>query len=375
MPNIVTISIRISFPLSREPLSVVPIDLLFLHLVLPYTLQYFRPRKFLKQNSVHVWKFLAAQFRLTSYLFGGRHPAEEVDGYQTRLFGSESYGFAAVRTGTFRRVPNSDNVALVKGQPATVQVDEVGNPVNEKEKRLMQMQDAEAEKNKRNIKDDYTIVYIPPHFRWRAIAFVAAIWLICSTGLAASLAIPILLGRGFFRLFLPYEVHDGYSFVAGFYLLWTCWLINSAIDRMDRHRQRRGGGQERADLALYFVKRSLLWSAQAAYMAICLGVIIPTLIAIVMELYLILPIRHELHPDSRPRLRIVDMWALGLMYTKIMLRVQRVQPRGRIAQGVEAVSSLDFFCYACTLNGSVRFVEMAGPIRIPSEQRRKSSAH
>jgi E3 ubiquitin-protein ligase MARCH6 len=235
-------------------------------------------------------------------------------------------------------VPNSDNVALVKGQPATVEVDETGEPVNDKEKRLMQVQDAEAERNKRNIKDDYTIVYMPPHFRWRAISFVAAIWLICSTALASSLAIPILLGRGFFKLFLSYDVHDGYSFFAGFYLLWTCWLINNAIERMDRHRQRRGGGQERADLALYFIKRSLLWSAQAVYMAFCLGVIIPTLIAIIMELYLILPIRHELHPGPKPRIRIVDMWALGLIYTKILLRVQRVRPRGRIALGVDDVS-------------------------------------
>lgn len=317
----------------------VPIDLLFLHLVLPYTLQYFRPRKFLKHNSVHVWKFLAAQLRLSSYLFGGRHPAEEVDYTHSLLFGPQTHGLGSVRSGTFRRVPNSDNIMLVKGQPATVEVDEDGRPVNEKEERLMKLQDDEAEKNKRNTKDDYTIAYMPPHFRYRAFAFIASIWTICSIVLASALALPILLGRGFFKLFLPYHVHDGYSFVAGFYLLWTCWLISTAIDRMDRHRQRRGGGEERADLALYFVKRSLLWSAQAAYMALFLGVIIPTLIAIVMELYVILPVRHELHPESQPRIRVVDMWALGLIYTKVLLRVQRVQPMGRIARGVDAVSA------------------------------------
>lgn len=322
----------------REPLSVVPIDLLFLHLVLPYTLQYFRPRKFLKQQSVHVWKFLARQLRLSSYLFGGRHPNEEVDYTHSLIFGAQTHGLNAARTGTFRRVPNSDNIALVKGQPATVEVDEDGRPVNDKEARLMQLQDSETEKNKRNIKDDYTITYMPPHFRYRALAFVAGVWIICSIFLAAALAIPVLLGRGFFKLFVPYHVHDGYSFVAGFYLLWSCWLVTAAIDRMDRHRQRRGGDHERADLALYFVKRSLLWSAQAAYMAFFLGVVIPTLIAIVMELYVIMPVRHELHPDQRPTIRIVDMWALGLLYTKILLRVQRVQPMGRIARGVEAVS-------------------------------------
>ena len=318
-------------------MSVVPIDLLFLHLVLPYTMQYFRPRKFLKQNSVHVWKFLAAQLRLSSYLFGGRHPEEEIDYMHTLIFGPQTHGLGTTRSGTFRRVPNSDNIALVKGHAATVQVDEEGHPVNPKEMRLMQVQDAEAEKNKRNVKDDYTIAYMPPHFRYRALAFVSAVWIICSIVLAAALAVPVLLGRTFFKLFVPHEVHDGYSFVAGFYLLWTCWLVSTAVDRMDRHRQRRGAGGGRADLALYFVKRSVLWGAQAAYMALALGVVIPILIAIVVELYIILPVRHEIQPEMQPRIRIVDMWALGLIFTKVLLRVQRVQPMGRIARGVEAV--------------------------------------
>lgn len=317
----------------REPLSVVPIDLLFLHLVLPYTLQYFRPRRFLKQHSLRIWKYLAKKLRMSSYLFGGRHPDEEILAPPPKTGEKRTTHLR----GTFRRVPNTDNIALVKGQPATIEVDEEGRPVSDKDARLMLLQNAEAEKNNRTVKDDYVIAYMPPHFQYRACAFVAAVWIICSVFLATVLAVPILLGRGFFKLFLPYDVHDGYSFVAGFYLLWTCWLVSNAINRMERHRQRRGGGQERADLALYFVKRSLLWSAKAAYMALCLGVLIPTLIAIVMELYVILPVRHEFHPDQQPRIRIVDMWALGLLYTKILLRVQRVQPMGRIARGVESI--------------------------------------
>ncbi|EKM50520.1 uncharacterized protein PHACADRAFT_263859 [Phanerochaete carnosa HHB-10118-sp] len=319
----------------REPLSVVPIDLLFLHLVLPYTLQYFRPRKFLKQNSLRVWKFIAKQLRLSSYLFGGRHPDEELSNPQLPLADEQKQPATVI--GTFRRVPNTDNVALAKGQAATAEVDEEGRPVSDKEARLMLLQDTEAENNKRNIKDDYVIAYMPPHFRYRACTFVAAVWIFCSVFLASALAIPILLGRGFFRLFLSYDVHDGYSFVAGFYLLWTCWLVSNAINRMDRHRQRRGGDQQRADLALYFIKRSLLWGAKAAYMALCLGFVIPTLIAIVVELYVILPVRHEFQPETQPRIRIVDMWALGLLYTKVLLRVQRMQPMGTIARGVQSI--------------------------------------
>ncbi|GJE91239.1 hypothetical protein PsYK624_073880 [Phanerochaete sordida] len=318
----------------REPLSVVPVDLLFLHLVLPYTLQYFKPRRFLKQNSVRVWKYLAKQLRLSSYLFGGRHPNEELVAVPKAKDEKQTTVKIA---GTFRRVPNSDNIALVKGQPATIAVDEEGRPISDKDARLMQLLDAEAEKNKRNIKDDYVVAYMPPHFRYRAFAFVAAVWVICSIFLAAVLALPILLGRGFFGLFVPHEVHDGYAFVAGFYLLWTCWLVSAALARMDRHRQRRGAAGPRADLALYAAKRALLWGAKAAYLAAALGVLLPTLIALVVELYVVLPVRAEVHPAQQPRIRVVDMWALGLLYTKILLRVQRVQPLGRIARGVASI--------------------------------------
>ncbi len=323
-----------------EPLSTVPIDLLFLHLILPYTLRYFRPKKIVKQAGVHVWKFLAMQLRLSSYLFGGRYSTEEysLKKWTLRTLISTNLDDTEVlHDGTFRRVPNSDNVALLKDELATVEVDAEGVPVNDIEDRLMQRQNQEAEKAKRNIKDDYTITYMPPRFKYRVITFMVAIWMVCSIFLASSLAIPIIFGRFFFKLFVPYHVHDGYSFIAGFYLLWGCWLLNMVVERMDKHRQRRGGGEPRADLPLYFAKRSLLWLAKASYMTFFLGFVIPTLIAVVVELYIVMPFRQTFYPDMPPRIRIVDMWALGLLYTKIALQGPRVRPVGRITIGLERV--------------------------------------
>ena len=320
----------------REPLSVVPIDLLFLHLVLPYTLQYFKPKKFLRQVGLRIWKFLAHQLRLTSYLFGGRHDNEE------RTYKRKWYApwivVSNVVDGTFRRVPNSDNIALVKNEPATAEVDATGQPVDERAAQLMELQNAEAEKARRNIRVDYVVVYLPPHFRYRVMTFTILLWVICSAALASFVGLPVLLGRYFFKVFVPYEVHDGYSFLAGFYLLWACWLISNALDKMDKHRQRRGGDEPRADFALYVAKRTILWVAQATYMAFCLGVLIPTLISLVIDLYIILPSRHAFHPEMQPRIRIVDMWSLGLLYTKVGLRLQRLRPLGQIERGIEAVS-------------------------------------
>ncbi|KAI0642432.1 hypothetical protein C8Q79DRAFT_917921 [Trametes meyenii] len=328
----------------REPLSEIPIDLIFIQLVLPYTMEHFRPRKALRRFGTFVWKYFARQLRLSSYMFGGRYPSEEHTPKYWRwqsLFhddGLQMDDAEVLPDGTLHRVPNNDNVALVKGIPATVQVNEEGNPLNAEGKKLMTLQDTEANKAKRRIKDDYTVVYIPPQFRYRVIVFLLCLWSVGSALLATFLAAPILLGRGFFRLLVPYDVHDGYSFIVGFYLLWSCWLVGSALDRIDKRRQRQWDEDLPAEWPLYVLKRSLLWVCQASYMIVALGVVIPTLVGLVVELYIIQPIKHTANPLVEPRIRMVDMWALGLLYTKIIVRAMR-QQRGRHERmrGVERV--------------------------------------
>ena len=233
----------------------------------------------------------------------------------------------APHDGGFRRVPNSDNVALVRDSSATAQVLEDGTPIDEAARQLIDAQNAEAQKQKRPVKDDYTVVYIPPNFRYRVITFLVCLWTIGSIMLASVLAAPILVGRGFFRLFISHDVHDGYSFIVGFYLIWACWLIGASLDRMDKRRQRRWSGSEpRAEWALFVVKRALLWAAQALYVTITLGIIVPTLVGLVFELYIVQPIRHTANPLMEPRIRLVDMWALGLLYSKIIIRTLRMHP-------------------------------------------------
>ncbi|KAI0831910.1 hypothetical protein BC628DRAFT_1350502 [Trametes gibbosa] len=326
----------------REPLSEVPIDLIFIQLVLPYTMEYFRPRKALRQCGTSIWKYLARQFRLSSYMFGGRYPSEEYTQEQwswRSLLNDDDMKMDDAEVphdGTFRRVPNSDNVALVKDAPATVEVDEEGYPIDAHASRLILAQNEEAMRAKRPIKEDYAVVYLPPYFRYRVIAFLVCIWTIGSALLASVLAAPILLGRGVFRLFVPYDVHDGYSFIIGFYLLWGCWLVGAALDRLDKRRQRRWIDGVRAEWPLFVLKRSLLWVAQASYMLVMLGVVIPTLLGIVVELYIVQPIKHAANPLAEPRIRIVDMWALGLLYGKILVRSMRVnQPGHGVIRGVE----------------------------------------
>ncbi|KAF9244135.1 hypothetical protein BU15DRAFT_86088 [Melanogaster broomeanus] len=327
---------------TRDPLSDVPIDLLFLQVVLPYTMRYLKPRKVVYRVATRVWKFLSAKLRLTSYMFGNRPLKEEyTKHYKTwdAFFRRSSKGVEAVtstRTGTFRRVPATDNIALPRDMRATAEVTENGTPVNDAAKELIASQNAEAVKAKRDVSHDYIVVYFPPHFRIRIIAFVAAVWMIMAVVAAVSIAVPVQLGRRFFTLFTSSQVHDGYSFLAGFYLMWACYLVVKVAEEMDKRRQRGAGDGPRAQFAVFFAKRSLLWLSKITYLALFLGVIIPLLLGLVADLYIVMPVRLTLNPTLVPSIRLVDMWSLGLVYCKVAIRLRRrIQLPARLARALQ----------------------------------------
>lgn len=300
---------------------------------------YFRPKKILRRISLILWKALAARLRITSYLFGGRHPEEEFtpDTWREVILGGAKSG---TKDGAFRRVPNTDHVALTREMRATAAVTEDGAPVDLVARTLMAIQDAEALRAKRDVRLDYTIVYLPPRFRLRIMLFICALWVVGAFFLGLACGAPIQLGRSVLKLFVAQEVHDGYALLTGFYLLWMCYLVGKSIDRLDKRRQRRPGDGPRADLLLLVVKRGFLWAVKVAYMALFLGGIIPVLVAFVVELYVVLPVRLALDPGLVPRVRIVDAWAVGLLYANIALQVHRMQPH-RVAPGLQNVRDPD----------------------------------
>lgn len=292
-------------------------------------MRYLRPRKAVYRVAVHVWKFLAARLRLTSYMFGDRQRDEESSrAYRTwvaffRRSAKDYEEVTVTSDGTFRRVPASDNIALPRDMRATAEVSEDGSPLNDTAAALIASQNAEAAKAKRDVKDDYIVVYFPPRFRMRIVTFVAAVWTIMAVAAAICIAVPVQVGRQFFALISPSLVHDGYSFLTGFYILWACYLVAKAAESMDRRRQRVTKDGPRADFAVYFAKQSLLWATKMAYMAVFFGIVIPILLGLVVDVYIVLPIRLTFFPTMVPTIRLVDMWSLGLVYCKIVIRLRR----------------------------------------------------
>jgi E3 ubiquitin-protein ligase MARCH6 len=310
---------------------------------------YFRPKKVLRKVSTVIWKYLANKLRLSSYFFGGRHPSEEYTSHKWFSRSNEQAGDDAVaaRDGGFRRVPNNDYVALPRDMRATAAVHENGEPFDEAARTLMNAQDQEAEKMKRLVKDDYTVVYIPPHFRYRVILFMVLLWGITALLVGIFIGAPLHLGRSILKSFVDEDLHDGYSLIVGFYVLWACYLVGKSIDRLDKRRQRKLWVGPRAHLPIYAIKRALIWLVAISYMLFFFSILIPTLLSVVIELYIVIPIRFMVDSHFAPRIRIVDMWSLGIVYSNIALYLYQLQPRNRLAGGLQNVCNRQFASRIC----------------------------
>ncbi|PPQ98798.1 hypothetical protein CVT26_014350 [Gymnopilus dilepis] len=321
-----------------EPLSNVPVDLLFLHLVLPYTMHYFEPKQTIKQVAMMVWKYLAARLRLTSYFFGHRHQEEEYTPKDWRdNFRRDGIVRPGVQDGTFCRVPATDHLALPRGIRATVAVNADGEPVDDAALCLMNLQNAEVEKVQQTITSNYMVVYMPPYFCYRIILFFTLLWIFGTICLGFALALLIHMGRSFFWFFTLQEVHDGYSIIVGFYLIWICHLITKAINHLNKRCQQRGGEGLRAELPVLVLKWGLLWLVRTAYIVFFLGAVIPVLLAIAVDLYIVLPIRFMIDPGHLPKIKFVDAWALGLLYVEIGMHAHWVWPPNRILRHLQHI--------------------------------------
>ena len=73
-------------------------------------------------------------------------------------------------------------------------------------------------------------------------------------------------------------------------------------------------------------------------MAFFLVFLIPTLIALVMEVYVLLPVRLVYDPRMMVRVKLVEMWVLGLFYTKIILRLPGFEAPRNMNEGIQRVS-------------------------------------
>ena len=365
----------------RHPLSELPVDLLFLHIVLPTILESIKPRELISPFCHAWWEHAAHEFRLTSFLFGDRVMEEEVGSRFTWRRFPLIRDLAWVRRdeverpddGGFARVPASDSVAFPENlKQMLIPTDEAGTPLDHRGAELIQAQNEAARKAQRDPAEDYQIVYLPPNFTKRVIAFMCYLWATGSAITVVTLGTPILLGRRILDQIPGMPVHDGYSFLVGSTAAWAIVVILGFFSRryneireqqaINRTSMPKATNWERAkvgvDLYLGGTLRTSIWAFNHIITWTMLGFVIPLLMATVLQLYIILPIRVGVYPHSEglvATLHLWEDWALGCVLAAIMIRVGRMQPRSPLLRAWDTVRSIQCLRSALMVADRVQF--------------------
>ncbi|KAI5838245.1 hypothetical protein DFP73DRAFT_520375 [Morchella snyderi] len=346
---------------SNEPVLEFPVDLLFYNFFMPIAVKFFKPSDGL-QNMYDWWfKKCARMLRLTSFMFGERKPDEE--GHQVRCTWSALFlrkcgdvdnpvkseamlkavqesGVEAYfqRDGGFVRAPASDSVRRPKGSTVFI-------PVSEDNIRLDQKHDPVDGPTGPN-SPELELVYIPPWFRTRIGLVVLGIWVFAAvTGIAVTIG-PLLLGRFFLKHLVPNHVklNDIYAFSVGVYILGGMVYAGTKW-KLARKWIRRG--VRSAKDSEHFRKATISWAIRAAkisYVLTAFAIVLPTLFALMIEFYVIIPIHTYFSSGEQHVIHFIQDWTLGVLYVKMMgrmLLLDAESPWARALRGVVARGYLD----------------------------------
>ncbi|KAL8661419.1 MAG: hypothetical protein Q9202_005601 [Teloschistes flavicans] len=327
---------------SNEPVLEFPVDLLFYNFLMPLAMKIFRPADGL--TKMYEWWFrkCARGLRLSQFLFGERRKDEEghhvrrrwADVFSGRqgdfknpVIGkdrqqlAEDRGLDAyfLRDGRYVRTPASDQVRIPKGVHTFVEVNEAGYRVDG------QQDHDEGLHGRKN--RQFCTIYIPPHFRLRIGAFIFLLWLFAATTGVSITVIPLVFGRRVFRHIFPSHprMNDIYAFSIGISILggvtYLCLNARPTLHYFRRILTPKHG--TKASNALYQALYYALRLVRVLYTYAAFGFLLPTLIALLPEFYVVIPL-HTFFDDGTAdhhMVYFVQNWTLGVLYIKVIGRV------------------------------------------------------
>ncbi|KAF9188929.1 hypothetical protein BGZ50_001079 [Haplosporangium sp. Z 11] len=348
---------------SSEPISDLPIDMLLFHLVVPLTFRWLNPSNRFKALFVGWWRKLAQWLRLSSFMYGAegeRYPEEEgytvyrtwkawllrykapipgLDAGNENAAGSGeeldiNAPVAFVRDGGLYRVPNTDRVVHLKNRRVLVPVDAEGHALDPKEDLpgeidpLMEIQPRGRDPHQPiDPKAGTVVVYAPPNFKRRLISFIVIMWTTSTAFLALAVVVPLILGRSLLTFATERQVHDVYSFAIGVYAISGIWHLQEWL--LSAHRTVASHGFPSMDIRA--CTRSVMYVgkliAKVAYFGIVFGILFPLTLGLMVELFLIIPLRVAVHGDAG--VIFVISWAVGLLYMKIVHKFLNAFPENR----------------------------------------------
>ena len=340
---------------SNEPVLEFPVDLLFYNFLMPLAVRFIKPSDGL--HTMYHWWFrrCARLLRLSHFLFGEQEAAEEghhvrrtwwgvltgrrgdvnkpVLGNDRRILAEDRNMDAYfLRDGTYVRAPASDQVRIPKGAKTFVEI------TNEDDGRVEGQQELADAQHWRH-PGMFTKVYIPPLFKLRIGLFILLIWLFAATTGIGITIVPLVFGRMVFSHLLPNHVrmNDVYAFSIGIYILGG--ILYSIF-----HLRTAFGCVKSTVLSHPSLPQALLRSCKYTvrflrllYTYATFALVLPSLSALVVEFYVIIPLHTYLGGGERHIIYFIQDWTLGVLYVKMVGRLILWYSASRPARALRAV--------------------------------------
>jgi len=339
---------------SHTPALEFPLDLLFYNFLTPIVIKVFKPSDGLHKMYQWWFKSCARLLRLSNFLFGEK--AEDEEGHHVRrswsswfagekgdvekpIIGEDRKLLAEDRDtevyflfdGRYVRAPASDQVRIPKGDPVFVAVDQFNNRMDGKPE--------EGGVHSRN-SDMVTIVYIPPWFRVRIALFVLTIWVFAAaTGVGVTI-VPLLFGRYIFSFFIPQDVrmNDIYAFSLGIYTLGGIFYAAMHMRPLLAHiRYPLPSALTTLRTVASTITKFTCRILKIAYVYTSLILLLPILFALLLELYILIPLHAYLGPHEPHVVHLIQDWTLGFLYARLAARLIFSNRNSRPARAFAAV--------------------------------------
>jgi len=318
-----------------------PLDILFFNFLTPLVVKLTKPTDGL--HAMYKWWFRrsARTLRLSSFLFNEEHIDEEgpygrggltswlrwlsPKPKPTETVGTDKTVLEASKNdmqivGRYARVPASDQIRIPKGTPVFVDVDKDNNRIDGKPDTGVHSRDS------RHI----TKVYIPPWFKVRIGLFVLTVWLFAAaTGLSVTI-VPLLFGRCVLSLWVvpsPSKINDIYAFSLGIYTLGT--IVYFAVHSRSIWSSIQSRFFTRSPIRLETIRAIANFIGRATsviYVYSTFAVGLPILLAIILELYVLLPLHTYLGRSDTHIVHLVQDWTLGILYVRIFSHFAMATP-------------------------------------------------
>ncbi|KAF2803294.1 uncharacterized protein BDZ99DRAFT_576204 [Mytilinidion resinicola] len=339
---------------SHTPALEFPLDLLFYNFLTPLVLKLAKPSDGL--HATYQWWFrtCARLLRLSDFLFAEKN-ADELGHHVHRTWKSQFFRSKGdvrkpiVRDdpnlpaedrdrdvyflfdGKYVRAPASDQVRIPKGDPVFVEVDQSNHRLDGKPE--------ESGVHARH-SDMITMVYVPPWFRVRIALFVLTIWLFAAaTGVGITI-LPLLFGRYLFSLFIPHSVrmNDIYAFSLGIYTLGGLLYAALHIRPLLAHLHQPLRSPLSTIRTLVVTASHFAWRvARITYVYASLVLLLPILFALLLELYILIPLHAYLGPHEPHVVHLIQDWTLGFLYARLAARLLFANRQSRPARAFAAV--------------------------------------